>query len=205
MQRAEDGSIVNTSTGGSQDRGVLDRALRAAGTGIDVATTVVPVGTAYKGGKLALTGAEAAGKQAIKVGGKELSKESLEQAAKFAAKETALNAGIGAGGAFREGTDTNLQDIASEAAISGAVGGIAAGGGLTAGELIRRGKAPRAVVNELEDAGQNVINREAEDAINGTKLNSDEKPPMQWKDSDGDGTPDPIVIDLPSPTPNGIS
>lgn len=195
----EEQNRLSDFTGGTEDRGVLDRALRAAGTGIDVATTVVPVGTSYKGAKIAEQGAKAGVKGTIKVAGKELSKESLEQALKFTAKETALNAGIGAGGAFREGTDTTLSDVANEAAISGVVGGAAAGTGLTAGELLRRRKAGNAVVKELEEAGQNVVGKEAEEAITGTPLNSDQKPPTQWKDSNGDGTPDPIIIDLPSP------
>jgi len=96
-------------TGGKEDRGTLDRLLRAAGTGIDVASMVVPIGSAYRGTKLAAEG----GKGLLK----------------YVGKETALNAGLGAGGALRKGTDTTLGDIASEAAVSGVAGGLFAGGG----------------------------------------------------------------------------
>lgn len=192
-------------TGGYEDRGMLDRALRSAGLAIDVATTVVPVGTAYKGGKLAAEGGEQIVKQGVKQGAKAITKESLTEAAKFMAKETALNAAIGAGGAFRKGTDTTLQDVIDEAAISGVMGGVSAGGGLVAGDLLRRAKATREggklITNELAEAGENALIKDAEDAITkgGVKVPEEKQP--RWKDTDLDGTPDPIVVDLPEPLP----
>ena len=102
---------------GDGSGGVGDAALRSLGVAADVTGTVVPflsVGKGYTAVKVATEG----GEQSLK---KALTTQIL--------KNSAENAGWGAAGAFREGKDTKLEDVLTEAGVAGTIGGVATGTG----------------------------------------------------------------------------
>ena len=109
---------------GDGSGGVGDAALRSLGVAADVTGTVVPFLSLGKGYTVAKVASEG-GEQTLKSA---LSKEIL--------KNSAENALWGGAGAFREGKDTKLEDVLTESAIAGTIGGVATG----TGGLIKGGK-----------------------------------------------------------------
>lgn len=109
---------------GDGSGGVGDAALRSLGVAADVTGTVVPFLSLGKGYTVAKVASEG-GEQSLKSA---LTTQILKNAGE--------NAAWGAAGAFREGTDTRLEDVATEAAVGAGLGaGFTAGGaGLKAGK-----------------------------------------------------------------------
>lgn len=102
---------------GDGSGGVGDAALRSLGVAADVTGTIVPFLSAGKG-YTAVKVASEAGEGGLKTA---LTKEIL--------KNSAENAGWGAAGAFREGKDTRLEDVLTEAGVGAGIGAVATGGG----------------------------------------------------------------------------
>ena len=102
---------------GDGSGGVGDAALRSLGLAADVTGTIVPFLSAAKGYTVA-KGVSEAGKGTLKSA---LGKEMLKNAGE--------NAGWGAAGAFREGKDTKLEDVLTEAGVGAGIGAVATGGG----------------------------------------------------------------------------
>lgn len=122
---------INGITGGMQDKGTLDRILRAAGTAVDVASSVAPVGSLAKGvvKGIAPTLAKSALEKGI------ISQAAEKTVPQLIAHEAATNAALGAGGSLRAGTDWKPENALQEAAT-----GAAFGAGMTgAGAAIGRG------------------------------------------------------------------
>lgn len=122
---------INGITGGMQDKGTLDRILRAAGTAVDVASSVAPVGSLAKGVVKGI--APTLAKSALEKG---IISQTVEKTVpQLIAHEAATNAALGAGGSLRAGTDWKPEDALQEAA-TGAVFGA---GMVGAGAAIGRG------------------------------------------------------------------
>lgn len=102
---------------GDGSGGVGDAALRSLGLAADVTGTIVPflsVGKGYTVAKIASEGGEQSLKSA-------LTTQILKNAGE--------NAAWGAAGAFREGKDTRLEDVLTEAGVGAGIGAVATGGG----------------------------------------------------------------------------
>ena len=102
---------------GDGSGGVGDAALRSLGVAADVTGTVVPflsVGKGYTVAKVAAEGGEQSLKKALTT---QILKNSTE------------NAGWSAAGAFREGTDTKLENVLTETGVGAGIGTVATGGG----------------------------------------------------------------------------
>ncbi len=97
--------------------GIGDAALRSLSTAADVTGTIVPFLSLRKGYTVAKVASEG-GEQSLKSA---LTTQILKNAGE--------NAAWGAAGAFREGKDTKLEDVLTEAGVGAGIGTIATGGG----------------------------------------------------------------------------
>jgi len=102
---------------GDGSGGVGDAALRSLGVAADVTGTVVPFLSLGKGYTVAKVAAEG-GEQSLKSA---LTTQIFKNAGENAAWEAA--------GAFREGKDTRLEDVFTEAGVGAGIGAVATGGG----------------------------------------------------------------------------
>lgn len=120
---------INGITGGMQDKGTLDRILRAAGTAVDVASSVAPVGSLAKGvvKGIAPTLAKSALEKGI------ISQAAEKTVPQLIAHEAATNAALGAGGSLRAGTDWKPENALQEAATGAVFGAGMAGAGAAIG------------------------------------------------------------------------
>lgn len=120
---------INGITGGMQDKGTLDRILRAAGTAVDVASSVAPVGSLARGvvKGIAPTLAKSALEKGI------ISQAAEKTVPQLIAHEASTNAALGAGGSLRAGTDWKPENALQEAATGAAFGAGMAGAGAAIG------------------------------------------------------------------------
>lgn len=124
---------------GDGSGGVGDAALRSLGVATDVTGTVVPFLSFGKGYTVAKVVAEG-GEQSLKSA---LTTQILKNAGE--------NAAWGAAGAFREGKDTKLEDVLTEGAVAGTIGGVATG----TGAALKGGKDQ--IVKILGRNGDNIV------------------------------------------------
>lgn len=120
---------INGITGGMQDKGTLDRILRAAGTAVDVASSVAPVGSLAKGVVKGI--APTLAKSALEKG--VISQAAEKTVPQLIAHEAATNAALGVGGSLRAGTDWKPEDALQEGLTGAAFGAGMAGAGAAIG------------------------------------------------------------------------
>lgn len=116
---------LDAQTGGMEDRGFVDRLMRAAGTSVDVTSTIVPFlsgAKAFRAGSLAKEAVEQTGKQTLMKG---------------FLRETGINVATGAAGALREGTDITPESVLNEAVGAGLIGTAFMGAGYGLGSAKR--------------------------------------------------------------------
>ena len=120
---------INGITGGMHDKGTLDRILRAAGTAVDVASSVAPVGSLAKGVVKGI--APTLTKSALEKG--VISQAAEKTIPQLIAHEAATNAALGVGGSLRAGTDWKPEDALQEGLTGAALGAGMAGAGAAIG------------------------------------------------------------------------
>lgn len=117
-----------------EDKGMADRLIRSIGNAADLAAFVPLVGAGARGVSVGTKGGRTVASQM--------------------ARDAAENAAFGSLGALREGTDTTLEGIATEATIGGVLGGGISGAGSAISKIRSlRGAEREAAIANLERQG----------------------------------------------------